>query len=64
LSKLEAHDAVQALIKSQPSATVTDLEQKRRQREEAQRQEARRQSQTKNDGSEHNSQNEDDDVPF
>lgn len=64
LSKREAHDAVQALIEKTPSATVTDLEQKRREREEAQRQEARRQSQTKNDGSERNSQDEDDDVPF
>ena len=57
LSKREAHDAVQALIKAQPSATVTDMEQKRREREAAQRQEAQRQSQTKNDGSERNSQN-------
>jgi hypothetical protein len=64
LSMREAHDAVQALIEAQPSATVTILEQRRRAREEAQRQEAQRQSQTKNDGSERNSQGKGDDVPF
>ena len=59
LSKREAHDAVQALIESKPGATVTNLEQRCREREEAQRQ-----SQNKNDGSERNSQDDDDSVPF